>query len=276
MQEDVVYRFFPDNIYSLSALSNNYLWFSDIADFNDPFETSLKDMMYYQESTEMDDSFFIRVFKNSPVLKDKSPAEKERHLAERFLTNKKQFKHEFLKMLKDSHEKTLDFFMEKKWCCFSYETELFGSPLHRRLMWSHYANGLRGFVMEFNQSALKESLDTLNEGDVISSVMVYDQLERMNFFELHSEQFNSLGKLISLKSSEWNYETEVRLGADISKMFYSPSTINRVIIGEKIPEETKKMLLCILKGHSNFSSIPIFEARIDVTNFNINIFELII
>ncbi|HHQ4482746.1 TPA: hypothetical protein ACSP1H_003268 [Aeromonas veronii] len=35
---NLIYKFFPYNPHDLDALANNYLWFSNYKDFNDPFE----------------------------------------------------------------------------------------------------------------------------------------------------------------------------------------------------------------------------------------------
>ncbi|WP_029836709.1 DUF2971 domain-containing protein, partial [Vibrio parahaemolyticus] len=71
-----------------------------------------------------------------------------------------EFKRKQLKVFEKAHKKTVSNLINNyKWCCFSEPSEKNLSPMSNRLMWSHYANGLRGFVIEFEKEALIDSLD---------------------------------------------------------------------------------------------------------------------
>lgn len=271
------YRFFPDNQYSLSSLANSYLWFSETKDFNDPFETCINDTLIYEDLDNVKDSIFIDELK-AQKHEFLNVIEKETHLLELAITNHKRYrdlKKEVLGYVKEKHLETFRKYSILKWCCFSVEDEKNGSPIQSKLMWGHYSNGLRGFLIEFNKYTLIESLNKsvkviAPQNYVINAPINYCELSPIPFYSEFISKVKRTEKLadfLTQKSSEWSYESENRLGSQEQKINYAKDTIKRIIIGEKMSQDYREMLLIIIK--SALPNVEIVEAYIDTSDFQI-------
>ncbi|ULN65128.1 DUF2971 domain-containing protein [Vibrio gigantis] len=272
-----LYRFFSDNLDNFTALSSSYLWFSNVEAFNDPFEGCISDLSYYVSADEYCDKKFIKLFKNSSAFSFLNSEEKEKMLLDIWSkgnSSKVEFKRSQLEVFEKAHKNTVSTFLQEyRWCCFSQPNPEIKSPLSSRLMWSHYANGLRGFLVEFDKEELINSLDHHYQGDVLKSEMIYDDLQPMNFFddlaELVENNSPTLGKLLSLKSNDWRYEAEFRIGTKNSIVNYNPKVITRIIIGEKMTQRCKDLILSIIRGRPELNDVLIEEAYIDRYEFTI-------
>jgi hypothetical protein len=272
-----LYRFFSDNLNNFTSLSTSYLWFSAVSDFNDPFEGCVTDLVSYAKPEKYDDGRFINLFKNSSAFSHISRLEKEKMLLNirtEGKTNWSKFKSEQLGIFESAHKKTLANHLEKyRWCCFSQVSEEVQHPNLSRLMWSHYANGLRGFLVEFEKERLIDSLEGHLGEDVLISPMTYDKLAPINFYDelatLVEDGSPTMGKLISLKSNDWKYESEFRIGAKSSIVQYDANVISRVIIGAKMNSRYKELLMSVLRGHPVLREVVIEEAYVDKRDFKI-------
>ena len=272
-----LYRFFSDNLDNFTALSTSYLWFSNIEAFNDPFEGCIIDLSYYVKAEDYCDKRFIKLFKKSSAFSHLNLEKKESMLLQ--IKGKGdsawlEFKRMQLGIFEKAHRNTVSTFLQEyRWCCFSQSSKELNSPSSSRLMWSHYANGLRGFLIEFDKEELITSLDYHNQGDVLKSEMIYDNLQPMNFFddlaELVENNSPTLGKLLSLKSDDWSYESEFRIGTKNPIVHYDPKVITRIVIGEKMNQRYKDLLLSIFRGHPKLSDVLIEEAYVDRYEFAI-------
>ncbi|EPW4774890.1 DUF2971 domain-containing protein [Vibrio parahaemolyticus] len=273
----MLYRFFSDNLDNFTALATSYLWFSNIDAFNDPFEGCVTDLSYYVEAEEYCDRRFINLFKHSRAFRDISLADKEQMLLKlKFKGDDAwlEFKRKQLKVFEKAHKKTVSNLINNyKWCCFSEPSEKNLSPMSNRLMWSHYANGLRGFVIEFEKEALIDSLDHYHGDHVLMSKIDYEDLKPINFYddlaELVENNSPTLGKLLSIKSVDWEYESEFRLGTKESMVNYDPKVISRVVIGEKMSQRYRELLLSLLRGHPVLDKVLVEEAYVDRKDFDI-------
>lgn len=103
------------------------------------------------------------------------------------------------------------------------------------LMWSHYADGSRGVVIEVE-------LD-LNSEDIEIRDVIYG-----TSFELqHNSNIDEqLAKdVLSHKASFWQYEEEVRV---FTNQEFVPVKVKKIIFGEKADEERKNMLKKIINS----------------------------
>ncbi|HFS8458150.1 TPA: DUF2971 domain-containing protein [Vibrio cholerae] len=273
----MLYRFFPDNQYSLSSLANCYLWFSDVGDFNDPFEAHINDTLKYENIAEVEDNVFINELK-SQGHQNLDPVEQEIYLLNLAMTDQtryKKLKNEVLNIAKKRHLGVFEKYSMFKWCCFSEDNEEFGSPIHRKLMWGHYANGLRGFLVEFDKKALIESLTQslqLNNPNsyIINAPINYCNLAPIPFYNEFISKIRRSERLfdfLTQKSLEWRYETECRLGSPEQQVNFGVNAVQRIIIGEKMSHDFRNMLLILIK--SIMPKVEIFEAFIDTEDFQI-------
>lgn len=277
MDEPKLYRFFADNLNNFTALTSSYLWFSHIHDFNDPFEGCTKELTYYVDADSFSDADFITMFKNSSAVPNSSRLEREKILLARMRQGQKEwrrFKDEMLNVFAESHKRVMKSFEDDYyWCCFSTASEQLPDPASSQLMWSHYANGLRGFVIEFDKQSLLDSLDAHHGEDVLMTRIVYDNLKPMDFHaelaNLTSRNASELERLGGLKSKEWEYESEFRIGARGNLVNYSPETIVRVIIGDKMSSESRALIQSILRGHDELKRVPVEVAYVDRRDYRI-------
>lgn len=271
----MLYRFFSDNQYSLSSLANCYLWFSDVKDFNDPFEVYLNETLKYENIEDVNDCVFRHELRGQ---RGKYEIELDAYLNDLEITSPmryQDFKKEVLETAKQKHSQTYEKYAKVKWCCFSEDNEEFGSPISRKLMWGHYGNGLRGFLIEFNKKALIDSLTKsvqVNNPDnfVINARINYCDLKPIPFYNEFINKIKPSEKLngfLTQKALEWRYESENRLGVQEQKVNYDPNTIKRIIIGEKMPKDFRETLLIIIKSVS--PKVEIIEAYIDTEDFKI-------
>lgn len=273
----MLYRFLPDNQYSLSSLANSYLWFSEVRDFNDPFEAHINETLKYENIAEVQDSVFINELK-AQGHQTLDSIDQEIYLLNLAITDQERYqtlKSEVLDIVKQKHLGAFEKYSALKWCCFSENDEEFGSPIQRKLMWGHYANGLRGFLIEFEKNALIESLTQslqINNPNsyVINAPINYCNLAPIPFYNefisniKHSEK---LSDFLTQKSLEWRYETECRLGSPEQQVNFGINAIRRIIIGEKMPKDFRNMLLIVIR--SMMPKVDVFEAFIDTEDFQI-------
>lgn len=155
------------------------------------------------------------------------------------------------------------------------------------LMWSHYANGLRGFCIEFDPdlllinssdfthiyeveykdkpSIIDTALIAVIQSQIESHIDILDCRSRGDMIHFSEESYNkSLSasndifvKMLATKPIDWKYEEEMRI---ITQLFivneasnflkYPPQAIKSVIFGEKMPPKQLKTLANV------FSSSP--------------------
>ena len=150
-----IYKFRTVDTYSLSALSNNKLWFSALDDFNDPFEGAhildnylskddyalIKAMVDWKPKEEVGAEAYEKMLTEMGIQEDK-------------LTDEELFKsiavHDLNILVKTIHA--------SKIVCLSLCDEE-KDPIKENLMWSHYSNGLRGFCLVFDNESLQEDIN---------------------------------------------------------------------------------------------------------------------
>ncbi len=154
------------------------------------------------------------------------------------------------------------------------------------LMWSHYADGLRGFCLEFDRDILLvNELDNVKSYDVeykenpavIDTALIatlQDQIEH-SFDALdscasndetsdHKEHFDKslaesndiFKKMLATKPINWQYEEEIRViyqsmcDSNTGEFLKYPSqAIKSVIVGEKMPEKQVSALKYLFESH---------------------------
>ncbi|WP_422636265.1 DUF2971 domain-containing protein [Vibrio harveyi] len=145
-------------------------------------------------------------------------------------------------------------------------------PLDNRLLWSHYASGLRGFVIEFELDSLLNSMRSKN-GESFFGCHLIDYLST-DFETFIKSTIKERSKLmlndfLFTKHVDWEYENELRLISSINKLNYSKSCINRIIVGEKMSLGNKVRLYKIAK--SKGLADRLFTASIRRSDFSIQL-----
>lgn len=243
-------------------ITHNALFFPSPSRFNDPFDC--KTGFSLKHSTEKRLAKFHKLIVNI-LLKDAPPQEKDKFIkeaVERHKNNDIEFEEHILiairKGLEDSNDMTLGV------QCFSK------IPDHI-LMWSHYSDGHRGFVLQFD----KYILDKLFK---YSEKVVYsDNYPSLNQFV--SKNSRTLFELFLFKkSTHWKYEQEWRIvqpvikndGTKLGRVFIlPPMALTGIILGSEMSDKDKERV--IMWSKNSPSKIKLYDARKDYDEFKINI-----
>jgi len=212
----------------LNGLRNRALWASHVKAFNDPFEyfidvsneATLEELQQYQSKHLPKGSGFLKkeVFKNGKFK----------------LSNELKFAINETGI--DSITKAMD---ETGVFCMS------GNP-NDILMWGHYADGHRGFCLQFDAkcstfSTAKEMTYAPDNKRPIINAMEAVLSEAP---EIADKLFTDS---ICTKSKHWEYEDEWRLFTDIEnacgkEIHYPTEALLGIIWGWKTPDKTKELI----------------------------------
>ncbi|EKO3930492.1 DUF2971 domain-containing protein [Vibrio fluvialis] len=253
---EYIYKFSNFSDIKFESLSKKGIWFSDLQSYNDPFEGE------YNLKSE---------FKNIDNLIE---AVRGVFLSYRQYENLDKFDREISQFAeKDWDKKSIDVFIKflddeiiehiksvqkLTISCFIQEKDGL-EPLKNNLMWSHYADGLRGFCLKFDNEKLKS--DFLHCGRYLASAGVNysDNVPKICSLEYFSTYFpeelpgiNLAAKifmfnLLSSKSIDWSYEKEVRFFSNqVGYLGYTSDTLVELIIGEKMDDKNKNELIKLM------------------------------
>lgn len=272
--------FHPDRT---DVLKGQSIRFSSPKVLNDPFE--LKPHVSALGSGELLDSEFDRLF---PKLLEEEWAKLPPEVHNLIQS------HEFYAALKAQLPKARDSFqqlskgivpslqalMERKFeeligllCLTELPTSL--------LMWAHYADSHKGFVVEFDSEApfFKQRLDDEDEFRHLRKVCYQASRPSIVLAEVQNfEQF-------LIKSNDWAYEAEWRMlmplsmasqkigdGPDAIHLFKFPaSIIKTIVLGCQMKEQKKLEVQEVLWSNSQYSHVKLKQARIDNTCYRISI-----
>ena len=276
-----LYKFREVNTNSLASLANAELWFSSKEDFNDPFEG----MLALDETLDTEDFNLGKA--NIKWSMDIDPSDQKFiELCEKLSIDPVTTTEETLmaKGLSSDLQVLIKLLHQSKLLCLSQKDSNV-DPIYENLMWSHYAQGLRGFCLVFNNDSLQHDInDSCPSGmraikikyqDVPDKLSLKDYLRSDMWIRQKDQNYiQKVTETVATKSRAWSYENEVRLMAldpDISVYPYSVSTLEEVVFGEKMPNQHKQLLLSILK--SNYPHVKIKTARLMPSTFNLEIVD---
>ncbi|MFA6740551.1 MAG: DUF2971 domain-containing protein [Arcobacteraceae bacterium] len=145
-------------------------------------------------------------------------------------------------------------------------------PRTNILMWSHYANYHRGFVIEFKQDFIKNLDIQKVKYSSKRNILTYEDIKENNFNHILFE-----------KSVEWAYEQEYRailsldkadkvLDNNIYLFKFDKSKINSITFGCKMPEENKKTIIDLIKNDQSFKGVAFNHAYINEDGYNLNFY----
>ena len=158
------------------------------------------------------------------------------------------------------------------------------------LMWSHYADSHKGFIIGFDSShPFFDQRKT--KDDLIRNIKpVHYAKERPSFAGFskkpnESEIFRFADHMLLTKADVWEYEHEWRMVhileaateciGKLSSIFlfeFPPECISSIILGCRTDKSTKTSILNILTMQ-NFSHVKLFSAEQDRSDYKLNIVE---
>lgn len=272
-----LYKFREINTNNLTALANNQLWFSNQSDFNDPFEGAhIKDNKVPQEILE------IFVCKS----KEEIGTEKFTELLTKMGLKEGGFTSDqlFQKIAEHDLQILINIIHSSKIVCLSL-SEPDNDPIKNNLMWSHYAAGLRGFCLVFDGDLLQKDIYSFANKSIRPIKIEYknkpNTLKLLDFIQSESVLGNNdinfvqaVTKTVATKSVDWAYENEFRIMSLEKNIFhhYSTETLKEIVIGEKMPEAQKTLLLNTVKA--NHPKIIVKKARLKPDSYSLEIVPL--
>ncbi len=278
-KEKNIFKFYRVSDYSINAFRNSQIFCNHYSAFNDPFEcwsipqSGIPDPI--REKLR-----YVNVYKAWGF--------EEADFSEAGIKDLKEYCDQF----DNEYERSVTRYIE------SARISCFSRDVTNMLMWSHYADGMRGFSVEFDSAELlkyeqratilkvkykrkPEYLDTMVYSIAGDQVEVDEELgyrkyvrtdkavnvrpysdwlkrSRRLLFELYAKQ-------LAIKPVEWSYEKEMRLifhsrkDSDAGELFdYCASAVKSVIFGEKMSAENRKLITDVVL--EKYPDIPLGTA----------------
>lgn len=288
-----VYKYRTVDAYSLAGLANSELWFSGLQDFNDPFEGSYK---FEKDEFDHQDKSFLN--KHAPwqgftgVAKKNIDAYIHKNEIKDFDSWSSADK--WILVFKIDIESMLKTIHASKAVCLSrqyIDDNDFISGKEQdtiidNLMWSHYSSGLRGYCLVFDFDQFYESLVANGDVVVVTPIEYQDHpstLELKKWQEMiwaenpdEVEQVNYIYKTIATKSPHWKYEKEVRFVSterSTSKRKYDPRSLVEIVLGEKMPEDQRKLVISTARSAN--PNIKIKVAKLKSGSYELEIVDFL-
>ncbi|HAU94528.1 MULTISPECIES: DUF2971 domain-containing protein [Enterobacterales] len=266
-------HFYKDTDNDFSSIEEDYIWFSDLLTFNDPFEVNIKDGDI--DFNVLNESQMVSFLMSNPFVQlrdgkgnEITPFKLSRNVVESIVDENFEALQEPLNEIVMNEVRRLQ---KNKFQCFSHDA-INKDIVKSRLMWSHYARGLRGFAVEFEFDPLLESMSNLNSGYFNGySLINYTELGFNEYILNVTDNAEPLfvDRVMFTKHIDWEYEQEVRIMIDRNYGYYDSSCISRVIVGQKMTDSNKERMCEILdkKGLKD----KLYVANFDRRDFSIHI-----
>ncbi len=253
-------------------------------EFNDPFEffpsTDFVEQPFYIDeiADQIASTFAVDIALSGVLNKRGSPMEDAKRLREVKRMVKERQKEESLE-LKDLALLGLSV-ADLAWgvACF---TRLPPDDPRATLLWGHYADGYRGFVIEFDEShSMIGEFKAERDGALLGADVIYSATRPPLRRDAQATR-----TLLLTKSESWAYEQEFRLirpidTADLlpdnaakrrrTLLPFSPGLIKGVTFGLKCEQPTKQ-LVCEILSRPEFSHVRLGQGSYDIEGYCVKV-----
>ncbi|GGI27729.1 DUF2971 domain-containing protein [Pedobacter mendelii] len=239
----------------LDSLSNNYLWFSNPLDFNDPYDCNLG----LQSDCSFIDLFRYLISENISNNWNKSIA---------FIANRSQelFENPLkrLALLKETDKNTVS---KIGICCFSERADSL-------LMWSHYGSKHTGICLSF---------DITKDPDLFSRLLY--KVEYPNRYPIYNwpndkGKFQLFRLLVATKSKEWEYESEIRLVRENlvfpwrGKVNFKRKALVSIKFGYNSSEPDRHKVQQLVRKIDGYDNVKFYVAKLKEKEFGVEYEEI--
>jgi len=239
----ILYKYMPEWPYALNTLITRLLYFSQITDFNDPFEGKFVD----DENYSKDD--FRRYFI------DKCHASGEDLMAlENILSTSENWDN----ILKDR------LIQEKEAVEKEYGILCLSETPQNILMWSHYANSHKGVVIGIDSGILWRRITTSRPGGLLKAVQYKTDYPKVKFFKNQKE---IMDKWFFTKYEDWKYEKEWRAIHGPGLAQFPKEIIKSVYFGAKFNLEKRNFWIKQIRNSG--ISPQMFQSKLCKSNYRI-------
>lgn len=256
-----------DSCFTRSSLENQYAYFSNPMEFNDPFDRIIP--IAYHLLGE-NDEVFINYF--SAKEKNRSPISTSEQINQKILEMLRMcrsddtMKNFFTNIITAESRKNLDIMVSGLGV---YSTSLIHDNI---LLWSHYANKHTGICLGINTYKLLTSLKC--DGAMVK----YEDYPIIVPFDEDDEDEvkNNIKPMFLSKAEFWKYEAEYRFSIFefVERNQYFGNCIESLILGSEISAKNRAYAIMICNAIN--PDIEIYEAKkIDFT-FKLEILKVIV
>jgi hypothetical protein len=157
--------------------------------------------------------------------------------------------------------------------CFSKKEDIL-------IMWAHYADGLQGICIEYDEKVMKLDEENIDPGLHIFPVnyLSEDEFNVLNLKKVVNGESDFFKEFFLTKSHHWKYEQEVRILRTIKdsdvlingrsqKLVLNKKSITSIIIGEKANPSLKSIVKQIFKD----THVAIKTASMSESEYKIDI-----
>lgn len=257
-----IYKFRDwENDHHKAILYEQQFYCASIADFNDPFDSRIP--INYMDLTNAERIEVVEqhVRKNYPTLLGKDRLDKiEEVFRDSAITDPEE--------LRKNHRKVVIPQLEDEIGIIS-----FAGNRNHILLWSHYANGHKGFCVGVDRDGLLEwgKQRLLEDGEYIDifDVSYEEEYPSLNPLDLSLEEYYALP--LTTKAEEWCYEDEVRLlyrGGAETKVNLDPELFTELILGCNMDDDHNEEILSVVD--SEFDDLPVYKSSMAESKFALN------
>lgn len=313
----------------IDILQNAHIRFTQPSEFNDPFELnpylkSLSDSKFIDENIDdwgWDEEHVEKISgeKAKQVLKDVLNGMKDQH---NVTTNEEQLenligikpalliKNTLMKMMHE-HKPIITGYVGSMLKLETPECRQIMLPILKNamnreigvlsltekpcnlLMWAHYADGYKGFVIEFDDK--HKFFDQRTKlGELRGHLIKVRYSKQRPHFILFDPNLNDsenldnwMNNFLCVKSEHWEYEQEWRMfytlreckkritegDHEICLVPIPIECVKGITLGCNILEESKQNIIALLKSNDNYSHIKLSHIELDEKEFRLNIIE---
>lgn len=233
-----LYKYQSYNVQTIDNLVNRILWFSKPIKFNDPYECYIPNYLPNLSKNEWE-ILYLQVRniwherKNDKFFEEDYDNEYKQFMGQIFKDDKPE------KIFKASYN-----LLKNPWINFGWkkliENEFgeigiscFSEKKDDPLMWSHYADGHRGFCLEFDAGL-----------EPFSKALKVSYSELLLSLKPENEAFNLFKNLATHKFKGWESEQEWRLFVRVGETEYgfNPNSLISIYFGSEMPLEHQIVL----------------------------------
>lgn len=274
-----IYRFYGSRDFDLDSLAGSYLWFSRVEDFNDPFEGMYREQLDIGggasgSKVQLFDEC-LKIFNLDGILKEYG-----------FIaTNDVKGNLELVKLFSDSVIDSINNeiarFSKYRHCSFAMNgVNPLSLALESKLLWSHYANGMRGFAIEFDSEEVASSLvGSVGDDKMVARIHyeplikedIFSRLLSGDLFKANKSDDTIVKKVLTTKCPEWAYENELRLLHVNQQVSYDPQSIRSIILGCKMSKARRETIIRIVSSLDLTPSKVIQFATVDPNTFQVKL-----
>lgn len=278
----ILYKYLSQ--YRISVIQKRQIRFTQYGDFNDPFELNpnIDKLAEENEIRNLVSKDFVKIieeeYSKNPII--------SAFISKDDFINIAQLQEELVKNTVVGIEphivKLLPGILQKTANSLMGALSL-SEICDHELMWSHYAEEHKGYVIGFDSShpffnQRKSSKDELRH---LRKIEYRDKPPVINLMQ------TSGAELFFVKSSKWQYENEWRMLLPLSDsdeviskepypvhLFNFPlGAVKKIILGAKIADENKRILKSLLDD-KQYSHMKLYQAHLDRSSYGIVIKKL--